>query len=153
MIQTDLKLNQEIKVLTLFRYIKDNWYGTRYRMVLIKDDHTGFKNKRETKEYWLKFVTFMKVQRNWPATNRQLEFDALSKFPTYIYCGAGPSYSCTNMYVTVGALDTWYNNYIQSPAYLEKERERSSKKSHKDFLKKMRNRDIKPIIARNYVAI
>lgn len=132
---TNLKLDQDIKVLTFFQYIKDDWYGTRYRVVLIKDDHTGFENKKESKLYSSMFASYIKYKHKWDATLKQLEFNKLGSFITYEYNSFGPSYYCTNIYVTISEIENWYNQYLNSREYKELQEAKERRSFYKNINK------------------
>jgi hypothetical protein len=96
-------------VLTFTWHIPDGWYGSNGRFVLLLNEGEGFKTKSDAMQVRGLFVQWMKnrfgKERKVKASD--IEFGVYSQFPTYIYCGAGPSYSCTNIHITVSELEEW----------------------------------------------
>jgi hypothetical protein len=92
-------------ILALKYHVDDNWYGQNYRVVLSPDGIVGFNTITEAKKYRGAFVKYF--NKNQGKTNKikmkvaDVKIGELGTFPTYIYCSAGPSYSCTNLYRTL----------------------------------------------------
>jgi len=110
-------------VLTFTWHIPDGWYGSNRRFVLLLNEGEGFKTKGDAMRMRGLFVQWMKnrfgKERKVKASD--IVFGVYSQFPTYIYCGAGPSYSCTNVHVTVSELEEWRRKYENSWEYREKQ--------------------------------
>ena len=125
-----MTLEKNAIVLTLEWYIPDNWYGTRRRVVLSLDGSTGFKNVSEANSHRSLFVKYINATYSKPREGGKVEkfkgsetkAGALDSFPTYIYCGAGPSYSCTNISITVDTLQEWFRKWEKSDEAREKAR-------------------------------
>jgi hypothetical protein len=79
-------------------YIKDNWYGTRYRIILKPDINTFFKNKTEAKKYEGKVKKYIKGKYN---TTGQIYIGELID---YIYVSMGPSIYYNRVEITVNEL-------------------------------------------------
>jgi len=109
-------------VLTFTWHIPDGWYGSNRRFVLLLNEGEGFKTKSDAMRVRGLFVQWMKnkfgKERKVKASD--IVFGEYSKFPTYIYCGAGPSYSCTNVHITVSELEAWRQKYENTWEYHEK---------------------------------
>jgi hypothetical protein len=89
-------------VVALETYTNDGWYGTRNRYYYAGPEGQGFKNKTEAGKYKGKLKKYVKQlikYRSKTEINGEATTGMLSEFPTYIYCGAGPSYSCSNVEV------------------------------------------------------
>jgi hypothetical protein len=110
-------------VLTFSWHIPDGWYGSNRRFVLLLNESEGFKTKSDAMRVRGLFVQWMKnkfgKERKVKASD--IVFGEYSKFPTYIYCGAGPSYSCTNIHITVSELEAWRQKYESAWEYREKQ--------------------------------
>lgn len=137
----DLKVNQDIKVLAITWHQIDNWYGKNYRVILIKDNETGFDTLKETKLYrsllinyinheWKRYLTSLdkcKVTKDFSAYN------ILSSFETYRYCRSGPSYACSNTFITVAELLEWKEKYERSSEFVEKKQAAEWRQKRKLF--------------------
>ena len=137
---------QDKNVLAIEWHVKDNWYGQNYRMVLSKSENEEFKNAKEAKPYRSLLAKFVNAKRNQKLNAKRTTFGKLLSFKTYMYCGAGPSYSCTNSYVTVAELEAWKNTYESSQDYKDKQREagyRKQNKERREAIKKERREAIK----------
>ena len=87
-------------VLAIEFYIENGWYGDRYRFIFSGMDGEGFKTKSEAGKYSSMLKKYLK-NRNKDYVNGQVSAAELEKYKTYIYMGAGPSYSCKNLNVNV----------------------------------------------------
>ena len=123
--------NQDKNVLTIEWHVKDNWYGQNYRMVLSKSETEEFKNAKEAKQYRSLLVKYIKDRRNVKLPVSRAKFGKLSSFPTYIH-SIGPSYSCTNMNITVAELNEWKEGYEETPEYREKQYKAHIRKQNKE---------------------
>ena len=133
-----MNLEKNAIVLTLEWYIPDDWYGTNKRLVLSLDGENGFKNASEANRYRSLFIKcinrrFKKLVKRNDGTSHKEKFKStetktgsLSSFPTYIYCGAGPSYSCNNILITVSTLQEWLAEWENSEAGREYEMKQHS---------------------------
>ena len=87
-------------VITLETYTEDGWYGTLKRYIYSGPEGLGFKNRTEAGKYKSKLKKFVKTKISSRTNiNGDIKVGLLESFPTYIYCGAGPSYSCNNIEV------------------------------------------------------
>ena len=89
-------------VVALETYTSDGWYGTRARYYYAGPNGNGFKNKTEASKFKGKLKKHVKQMLEYrPNTeiNGEAKIGMLNEFPTYIYCGAGPAYSCSNIEV------------------------------------------------------
>jgi hypothetical protein len=89
-------------VISLETYTDDGWYGKNNRYYYAGHDSQGFKNKTEAGKFKGKLKKYVKElikYRNQTEINGDVKVGLLGDFKTYIYCGAGPSYSCTNIEV------------------------------------------------------
>ena len=120
----------ETKVLVIEWYVSDNWYGSNKRVILTLTKETGFKTSSESRPY----VSLLKkyVNENF-GVKRTPVFKTIDACPTYIYCGAGPSYSCTNIFVTVEDLEKFKDQYEKSEEFMEKKRKSEFRKWRKSF--------------------
>jgi hypothetical protein len=109
-------------VLTFTWHIPDGWYGSNRRFVLLLNEGEGFKTKSDAMRVRGLFVQWMKDKfgKDRKVTASDVKFGVHSQFPTYIYCGAGPSYSCTNVHITVSELEEWRRKYENTWEYHEK---------------------------------
>jgi hypothetical protein len=87
-------------IIALETYTDDGWYGRRSRYIYSGPEGLGFKNKTEANKYKSKLKKFVKGR----LTSKteiigDVKVDLLDNFSTYIYCGSGPSYACTNIEV------------------------------------------------------
>lgn len=146
-----MSLDKNAIVLTLEWYIPDGWYGTRKRLVLSLDEENGFKNASEANRQRSLFIKYINDRFKKPPVKRaddketrekfkgeEAKAGALGNFPTYIYCGAGPSYSCTNIYVTVSKLQEWLAQWEQSEAGQEKARLKAYRETVKQYSAKLK---------------
>lgn len=110
-------------VLTFTWHIPDGWYGSNRRFVLLLNEGEGFKTKSDAMRVRGLFVQWMKDKfgKDRKVTASDVKFGVYSQFPTYIYCGAGPSYSCTNVHITVSELEEWRRKYENTWEYREKQ--------------------------------
>ena len=89
-------------VVALETYTNNGWYGKRNRYYYAGPDGQGFKNKTEAGKFKGKLKKYVKElikYRNQTEINGDVEVGLLGDFKTYIYYGAGPSYSCNNVEV------------------------------------------------------
>jgi len=148
-----MSLEKNAIVLTLEWYIPDGWYGTRKRLVLSLDEENGFKNASEANRQRSLFIKYINDRFKKPPVKRadgketrekfkgeETKAGALGNFPTYIYCGAGPSYSCDNIHVTVSKLQEWLAQWEQSYEAYEKARAREYRKSMAEIRVQSRRR-------------
>jgi hypothetical protein len=113
-------------VLTFTWHIPDGWYGSNRRFVLLLNEGEGFKTKGDAMQVRSLFVQWMnnKFGKDRKVKASDIVFGVYSQFPTYIYCGAGPSYSCTNVHITVSELEEWKEKYENTWEYSEKQRQK-----------------------------
>jgi hypothetical protein len=131
-------------VLTFSWHTPDGWYGRNTRFVLVLSDGSsrhcparnnveGFKTKSDAMRVRGLFLQWMKnkfgKERKVKASD--IVFGEYSKFPTYIYCGAGPSYSCTNVHITVSELEEWREKYESTWEYREKQSQKEWRQRRK----------------------
>lgn len=141
-----MKLEKDAIVLTLEWYIPDDWYGTRKRVVISLDEENGFKNASEANKHRSLFIKFLNDKFTKPSIKRNdgklhkekfkgsdTKVGKHGEFPTYIYCGAGPSYSCDNIYYTLAQLEEWLQKWEKSPEAQEKKRA----KEYREWMKSM----------------
>ena len=127
------------KVLTYTWHVDNGWYGDNYRVVLLKEDSPMcFESAKEAKQHKSKLVRFIKAKHS-SAKNvagKKLVFGNYAEFATYIYCGMGPSYSCTNYHVTVEELEAFIaaqeNTYEFRQKQSELEWKRRNRKDAKE---------------------
>jgi hypothetical protein len=99
------------RVLTFEWYVSDDWYGERYRVVLLKEDsNIDFETLGEAKKYRSKLAKYINgkykiILGKERPTVKKMKIGNYGDFPTYKYLGAGPSYSCKNIHVTVEQLE------------------------------------------------
>jgi len=86
-------------VLAIRFYFKDGWYGTRKRYIYAGSEN-GFETKKDAKAYVSMLKKFLKNKCFIKETG-QIEIEEEEKMETYRYCGAGPSWSCSNVKVNV----------------------------------------------------
>jgi hypothetical protein len=124
-------LTPETKVLAITWYIPDNWYGTRKRVILSADETTGFATAKEAKAFNSQLRTYVKQKYG---ISQKPEFKTVSECPDYIYCGAGPSYSCTNIFITPADLEAFRVQYERTEEF----RERQQKAEYRRYMKAFR---------------
>ena len=145
------KLTPNSLVLAFTWHIPDNWYGTNKRVVLSAFEGSGFSGMKEAKQYKTALVKYIKAKfQNVKPSGKLLKFGEVGGFPTYIYCGAGPSYACDNYYVTVQDLERFIVELESSPEYQEAQRDRERRKEmkqnrtiHAEYRKMMKDSRIK----------
>jgi len=89
-------------VISLKTYTNDGWYGLSNRYYYAGVDGNGFKNKTEANKFKSKLKKYIKNKIKYSSKteiNGDFEVNILENFCTYIYVGAGPSYSCPNVEV------------------------------------------------------
>lgn len=141
-----MSLQPNAWVLTLEWYIPDNWYGTRKRLVLSLDEENGFKNASEANRQRSLFIKYINSRFKKPPVKRgdgrehhekfkgeQTKVGHLGNFATYIYCGAGPSYSCDNILITVATLQEWLAKWEKSDEAQEKARAKAYREQMKQY--------------------
>jgi len=84
-------------VIALETRTDDGWYGTYSRFVYSGPEGLGFKNKTEANKYKSKLKKHVKGRIGLRTKMLDTKVGLLEDFPTYIYCSAGPSYSCNNI--------------------------------------------------------
>jgi len=122
---------QDKNVLAIEWHVKDNWYGQNYRMVLSKSETEEFKNAKEAKPYRSLLAKFINDKYRQKVTAKYSTFGKLLSFKTYIYCGAGPSYSCHNYNITVAELEAWKLAIESTHEYRQKRVEAGYKKENR----------------------
>ena len=129
-------LKPDALVLSYEWYVPDNWYGKNYRVILTPDIN-GFNNAKETKQYksWLSRYIKDKCQVTNKGITKEMSFGPLSNKPTYIYCGAGPSYSCSNRIISVNYLTEYIERIESTPEWQEKQRMNEYKAENRKMLK------------------
>ena len=109
-------------------YVKNGWYGERYRFIFRGVDGEGFKNKREAgkyssmlKKYCIAILQKYCKARNPKYVNGKVDAKPYEDFPTYIYGDVGPSYSCDNIEINADE----FNDFMKKEtAKLKETRER-----------------------------
>ena len=137
---------QDKNVLALEWHVKDNWYGQNYRMILSKPENEEFKNAKETKSYRSLLAKYVNEKYKQKVTAKHSTFGKLLSFETYRYCGAGPSYSCHNYFITVAELEAWKTSIESTQEYRVKQINagyRKQNKERRDAEKKARRERIK----------
>jgi len=91
-------------------YVPDNWYGSRYRVVLVPDETLSFANISDAKKYAAKLSKWVNnkyIKNNGlkPVKTADVEIKSYRDLPTYIYMSMGPSYSCRNINITISELE------------------------------------------------
>jgi len=89
-------------VIALETYTEDGWYGRRKRYYYPGPTGNGFKNKTEANKFKGKLKKYVKqkFKHNSDTTvSSDVKVGLLEDFTTYMYCGAGPSYSCPNVII------------------------------------------------------
>jgi hypothetical protein len=120
----------ETKVLAIEWYIPDNWYGSNRRVILTPTKEIGFKTSSESRSYISLLKKYVKDRFEVKGTP---VFKTIEKCPTYIYCGAGPSYGCTNSYITIEDLEKFKDQYEKSEEFMEKKRRSEFNKWRKSW--------------------
>jgi hypothetical protein len=123
-------LNPETKVLAATWYTPDNWYGSNDRVILLPEEGQGFSTAKEAKQYRGLLATYIKQKFG---KKLKAEPTTIDKCPTYIYCGAGPSYSCTNHFITVAGLEAFKAQYENSSEYRERQQKAEYRRRTKEF--------------------
>lgn len=125
-----MELSQDAKVLQLTWYIPDDWYGTNKRIILIPEEGRGFVNAKEAKPYMSLFRTFVKQKYSQKEKPGMTTF---SSCPTYRYCSAGPSYTCTNVIITIAKLEAFKEEWENSPEYKAKQAQAEYRRDLKEM--------------------
>ena len=125
------KFEPQTKVLAIEWYIPDGWYGSRKRVILTPSGESGFLNSKESKPF---VSLFKKYVNDKFGVKETPEFKTISECPTYIYCGAGPSYSCSNIYITSSDLQAFKEKYERSEEFQEKKRKSEQRKFLKSIV-------------------
>lgn len=126
----DRTFNPETKVLAATWYTPDNWYGTNDRVILVLNETEGFSTAKEAKQYRSLLATYIKQKFN---KKLKPEPTIIQNCPTYKYCGAGPSYSCTNHFITVDGLKEFQQQYENSNDYKERQQKAEYRRRMKEF--------------------
>lgn len=124
--------NQNHNVLSLEWHVQDNWYGQNYRMVLLKSDIEGFKNAREAKRFRALLVQYTNVKKTIKLNAKRVCFGLYADLKTYHYCSMGPSWSCTNIEITVDELLAWQQQYQSTQEFRDKQRKNERRKQDKE---------------------
>ena len=91
-------------------HLIDNWYGQNFRLVLIPEEDKFFKTKKDAKIHQKDFKNYCKIYFNRMRNNDNPKVSIVyniserEKLLTYMYCGSGPSYSCSENIITVKRL-------------------------------------------------
>jgi len=91
------KIEHKNLVLSIQWYVKDEWYGNNYRLVLNGLSEDGFKTKSDAKKYSSYIKKYLKHKEN--IKNGIIDICEYSNLETYRYCSMGPSWSCTNIHI------------------------------------------------------
>ena len=102
-----IKALQEKNVLAAGWSEDDGWYGKNYRLILSASETDGFKNAKEAKKLKGEFARYATARSRQKIAAKQISFNKLSSYQTYIYCSMGPSYSCAHYHITVNELNEW----------------------------------------------
>lgn len=104
-----MKLINTALTLSINWYVPDNWYGSNCRLILVPDNNlTGFETEKDAKKLagkLAKYVTktyLKKLKKS--ATAKDAKIEIFENLPTYKYYSLGPSWSCTNIFITVSQL-------------------------------------------------
>ena len=108
---------QDKNVLAIEWHVKDNWYGKNYRYVLSKSETEEFKNAKEAKAYRGLLVKLINHRHSQKLTAKRATFGKLLSFSTYQYYSMGPSYSCTNIPITLLELNAWKHTIESTEEY------------------------------------
>lgn len=133
---TDTTLPQTEKVLSIQWHIPDNWYGSNRRVVLHQEG--GFKTKGEAKKLAKRLKRYAKEVYGFNC-KKEVTFSKFWECETYIYCGNGPSWACTNYFVTPQMLEDAYTEIEKKEAIAKAERTRvrleneQRKENHKHY--------------------
>jgi len=122
----------ETKVLAITWYIPDNWYGTNQRVILTADENAGFETAKEAKAFNSQLRAYVKQKYS---ISQKPAFTTVEKCPTYIYCSAGPSYSCTNIFVTPADLEAFKAQYERTEEFRERQQKAEYRRRMKEFRK------------------
>jgi hypothetical protein len=123
-------LNPEAKVLAATWYTPDNWYGKNDRVILSVTETEGFSTAKEARRYKSLLATYIKQKFN---KKLKPEPTLIENCPTYKYCGAGPSYSCTNHFITVAGLEAFKAQYENSNEFKERQQKAEYRRNMKAF--------------------
>ncbi len=143
---------QDKNVLAIEWHVKDNWYGQNYRMILSKSENEEFKNAKEAKPYRSLLAKFVNDKNKTKLNAKRTEFGKLLSFETYRYCGAGPSYSCRNSFITVSELEAWKTQIESTQEYRVKQINAGYRKQNKERRDAERNARILANLARRKAA-
>ena len=91
-------------------YVPDDWYGSRYRVVLVPDETLSFADVSDAKKYAAKLSKWVNnkyIKNNGlkPVKTADAVIKPYGELPTYIYMSMGPSYSCRNINITISDLE------------------------------------------------
>jgi hypothetical protein len=124
------ELKPETKVLAAEWYVPDGWYGSNRRVVLIQGEGQGFNTVKEAMAYKSLLKLFLKKQYN---QKLNPDFATMANCPTYKYYGSGPSYSCTNIIVTVNELEEFKSKWESSDEFKELQWKAERRKRLKEY--------------------
>ena len=130
------------KILALTWHVKDTWYGKNYRVILNRDENTGFNTLKEVKQYKSLLALYVNKKYNQKVTGKDTKFDQHGNFPTYIH-SIGPSYWCENYYISIAQLEAFKQQYESSSEFQEKKHKAENRK----WLKEMRSKRTKKQLA------
>lgn len=122
------------KVLTFTWHVENGWYGDNYRVVLLKEDSPMcFENAKEAKQYRSKLVRYIKANHSkaTDVTGKRMVFGNYAEFETYHYCSMGPSYSCTNIHITVEELEAFIARVEDTWEFRTKQRDLECKRRNR----------------------
>ena len=96
-------------VLACHVYIDDGWYGDRRRVILSKEDGTGFTSKTEANKFKVRLrkhttQMFNNQSKVGEITNENVVANEREEFKTYTYVSAGPSLSYIHYNITTADL-------------------------------------------------
>lgn len=127
------------RTLSFTWHVADNWYGQNYRVVLLKEDSPiDFATASEAKQYRSKLARYIKAKHpEAKATTKRMVVKNYAELPTYIH-SIGPSYSCSNIHITVEQLEAFITEQESSYEWRDKQRLNSVKREHRQFRKEMK---------------
>lgn len=87
----------------------DGWYGDNFRILLSRHSNKGFKTKKEAKFFNRALKEYINKKYSKRIKRKVLvkdfDCDERDKFETYRYCGAGPSYHCNEINITISDIE------------------------------------------------
>ena len=125
-------------------HIPDNWYGSNKRVILEKAKGVSFDSAKEAKQYKPLLVRYIKAKYETATEikNSTVKYGKAFELTTYIHT-IGPSYSCTNILITVEELEAFITQQESSEEWIEKNREKEEKRKWRQHVRERKARGIK----------